>query len=186
MIRIVAGEARRRHLAVPENKKIRPTADKVREAVFNSLYGLRSASGQPFPQNLRVLDLFAGSGALGLEALSRGAEFVTFVDMEKSAIKAIHENLSKLGYSERAELVRFDALEYIKNKNEGWDLVFLDPPYEFENWEGLLSLLTKSAVLVIESNREIETAPELWETVKKGTYSNSYIKVCINTQIKEK
>ncbi len=186
MIRIVAGEAKRRHLVVPDSKKIRPTADRVREAVFNSLYKLRFASGQPVPQNLRVLDLFAGSGALGLEALSRGAQFVTFVDMEKSAIKAIYENLSQLGYLERAELVRSDSLEYIKNNAKGWDLVFLDPPYEFEDWENLLSLLAESAVLVIESNREIEAAPEIWETVKKGTYSNSYIKVCINTQIEKK
>ena len=175
MIRIVAGAAKGRKIKVPENAKVRPTTDRAREAVFNSLYSLGA------PENQRVLDLFAGSGAMGLESLSRGADFVTFVDYSKDSIKTVHENLNTLEFTERAELVRFDSLTYLKTEypKQSYDLVFLDPPFAFTEWDSMLNLLKESSILVIESNREIETDKNLWKVAKSAKYSSTYIKVCI-------
>ncbi len=185
MLRVVAGTAKGRKIKVPETEDVRPTTDRAREAVFNSLYSLGA------PMGMRVLDLFAGSGAMGLEALSRGAESVTFVDSSKTSIKTVHENLNTLDFVEQAELVRFDSVDFLKtqyqqpqnqqSQSEGrhYDLVFLDPPFAFNRWNVVFELLDKSKILVIESDREIETDDVVWEAAKTAKYSRTYIKVCV-------
>ena len=175
MIRIIAGDLKGRNIEVPKKAETRPTTDRVREAIFNSLYSLGA------PTDCKVLDLFAGSGALGTEALSRGATFVTFVDHSKDAIKTIHSNLNQFQYRDKVELIRFDALKYLESleasNNLAYDLVFLDPPFAFDDWDNLLRLLENSKILVIGSDREIEVDLEKWEVVKTGKYSSTYIKV---------
>jgi 16S rRNA (guanine966-N2)-methyltransferase len=121
-VRIVAGEYGGQHIAAPRRAGTRPTQDKVREALFSVLGPV---------DGLRVLDLYAGSGALGIEALSRGARDATFVDSDKSAARIVRENLERLGV-EGARVFRADALSFLRGAarhGERWDLVLCDPPY---------------------------------------------------------
>jgi 16S rRNA (guanine966-N2)-methyltransferase len=148
-MRVVAGEYRGRRLDAPAGTATRPTADRVREAVFNILGDVSGAV---------VLDLYAGSGALGIEALSRGAASATFVDRDERAVAAVRANLQAFGAV--ARVVRSDATAFL-GRDEGamYDLVFLDPPYDSapELGEGLTELLPKvvahDAVIVTESDK---------------------------------
>jgi 16S rRNA (guanine966-N2)-methyltransferase len=121
-VRIIAGQFRGRPLQAPPGVATRPTADRVREALFSML-----ASRFGSFEGLRVADLYAGSGALGLEALSRGAAHVTFVENEPSAQAAIKANAAKLGVAERVRIVGGSALAL--PRSEPFDLIFADPPY---------------------------------------------------------
>jgi 16S rRNA (guanine966-N2)-methyltransferase len=149
-VRVVAGELRGRKLVAPAGDATRPTADRVREALFSIL---GDVSG------LRVLDLYAGSGALGIEALSRGAAAAVFVDSSQAAVTAIRRNLSELGLE--APVQRRDALAYLAAAAAGdpYDLVFADPPYDSalrlgpDLAERLPPILSKDAVIVTESNK---------------------------------
>ena len=119
-MRIVGGVHKGARIYAPKGRDTRPTSDRVREAVFAILGSVEGTS---------VLDLFAGSGALGLEALSRGAASAVFVESDPVAVKAIERNVEKLGVH-GAEIVRSDAARYIARTPESYDLVFVDPPYE--------------------------------------------------------
>jgi 16S rRNA (guanine966-N2)-methyltransferase len=148
-VRIVAGSFKGRRLHAPPGRDTRPTADRVREALFSILGQL---DGE------RVLDLFAGSGALGLEALSRGAGEAVFVDSDSRAINAISRNLEAVGV--RAAVHRRDALAYLRAASDGpFDLVFLDPPYSSASElagslsEALPAVLSKNARIVSESDK---------------------------------
>lgn len=123
-MRITGGTLRGRTLKTPTDRSVRPTSDKVRQALFNIL-GERVVDA-------RVLDLFAGSGSLGLEALSRAAAHATFVEKDHRALKVIHENVEVLGVAERATLRRLDFVarpERLRDPAGSFDVVFLDPPY---------------------------------------------------------
>jgi 16S rRNA (guanine966-N2)-methyltransferase len=150
-VRIVAGEYGGRRLAAPRGGRTRPTADRVREALFSMLGPVADA---------RVLDLFAGSGALGLEALSRGAAEATFVDRSAAAVRAVRTNLEALGAG--AEVRRSDARAFLRKARAAgrqYDLVFLDPPYQragavAEALAGdLAAVLAPGARVVAESDR---------------------------------
>jgi 16S rRNA (guanine966-N2)-methyltransferase len=149
-VRVVAGELGGRKLVAPPGDATRPTADRVREALFSIL---GDVSG------LRVLDLYAGSGALGIEALSRGAALAVFVDSSPAAVTAIRRNLTELGLE--APVQRRDALAYLATAAGGdpYDLVFADPPYDSalrvgpDLAERLPPILSEDAVIVTESNK---------------------------------
>jgi 16S rRNA (guanine966-N2)-methyltransferase len=148
-VRVVAGRFKGRRLQAPQGAATRPTADRVREALFSILGPL---DGQ------RVLDLFAGSGALGIEALSRGASEAVFVDSSPRALAAVRRNLDAVGAE--ALVRRRDALAYLRDaKDGGFDLVFLDPPYSSaselagELSKLLPALLSKDALIVSESDK---------------------------------
>jgi 16S rRNA (guanine966-N2)-methyltransferase len=129
MLRIVGGKHRGRTIAAPQGLATRPTSSRAREALFNILIHANwRADGTSPLLEARVLDAFAGSGALGLEALSRGAAQVTFLDNDPDAIRLIGENLRKLGETAAAKVVRADALRP-PPAQRSCDLVFLDPPY---------------------------------------------------------
>ena len=120
-MRVVSGEHAGRRLTAPRGGRTRPTPDRVREALFSILGPIAG---------LRVLDLYAGSGALGIEALSRGAGEVTFVDSDAAAARAVRENLARVGSEQR--VFRADALSFLRGAarhGERWDLVLCDPPY---------------------------------------------------------
>lgn len=119
-MRIVAGTYKGARLVAPRGVRTRPTSDRAREAVFQLLGSVDGA---------RVLDLYAGSGALGLEALSRGALSAVLVDSEAAALGAIERNIAKLGV-EGARAVRADAVRFLTRSTDTYDVVFLDPPYE--------------------------------------------------------
>ena len=150
-MRIVGGNLRGRVLRAPGGAATRPTSEKVREAVFNILGSI---------EDDRVLDLFAGSGALGLEALSRGAAHATFVDAARPALTAIRGNLRELALEDRTTVVPGDAVGFAaRHQPEApWRLVFVDPPYRSElAVRAVLALppehLCDDAVVVIEHDR---------------------------------
>jgi 16S rRNA (guanine966-N2)-methyltransferase len=133
MIRIIAGEFGGRRLKTPATDKVRPTADRVREAWFSILQ--RSLRGA------RVLDLFAGSGALGLEALSRGAVTADFVELHRLALSALKANIKALKLDERAAVHRADALKFAERLHPGqYDVAFADPPYAEDQTARLVAL----------------------------------------------
>lgn len=160
MIRIIGGEYKGRHLIVPKSTSVRPTSDRVRESMFNILSSRTDLAGKS------VLDLFAGSGALGIEALSRGAAKVTFVDKSIDSLRVVKENLSNLGLSAQdrgqdvIKVIKSDALSFLAGSDEFFDVVFCDPPYQFDSWEKLIGLLNCTTA-VLESNREILGALEI-------------------------
>lgn len=123
MTRIISGDYGGRHIAVPATGT-RPTTDRVREALFSKLEAANSLKGA------HVLDLFAGSGALGLEAMSRKAATVTFVESATGAARTIESNVMELGLGTRARVVKERALQYVRRTNEQYTLVFIDPPYD--------------------------------------------------------
>ncbi len=127
-MRIVAGAHRGRTLVAPKGHSTRPTADRTRQALFNVL---EHATWSPGLEDARVADLFAGSGALGLEALSRGATFCRFIDTDPEAMSAIGDNIATLRLGDRAEVGQADAARLAPLEAEAppFDLVFLDPPY---------------------------------------------------------
>jgi 16S rRNA (guanine966-N2)-methyltransferase len=147
-VRVVAGAFKGRRLHAPRGGRTRPTADKVREALFSILGSV---------EGLRVLDLFAGSGALGIEALSRGASAATFVDSSSQAVGALRHNLVELGAE--GEVVRRDALRWLASAEGPYDLVFADPPYDLAAraagslTQRLPALLSPQARIVTESDK---------------------------------
>jgi 16S rRNA (guanine966-N2)-methyltransferase len=147
-MRVVAGEFKGRRLRAPRGTRTRPTADRVREALFSMLGELSGA---------RVLDLYAGTGALGIEALSRGAASAIFVERDPEAALAIEENLRSLGLDEPVR--RQDALRFVARGEGTFDLVFCDPPYDSVPRvagplaERLPALLARGARIVTESDK---------------------------------
>lgn len=153
-MRIIAGEFRGRRLPAPPDSRVRPTADRVREAWFSIL-------GDAIP-GARVLDLFAGSGALGLEALSRGAAHATFVELSARSIKALHANVAALDVADRATIHRGDVLRFVARLPErAFDVAFADPPYTTDQAEALRDRfrdLPFARVLGIEHRSALELA----------------------------
>jgi 16S rRNA (guanine966-N2)-methyltransferase len=124
-VRIISGTFKGRRLTAPAGRATRPTADRIRESIFNILAGSI--------RNRRVLDLFAGTGALGIEALSRGAGSAVFVDQARSALTAIRHNIRNLELDDRTRVIQWDIrknLNCLLSEPKGFDLVFMDPPYE--------------------------------------------------------
>jgi 16S rRNA (guanine966-N2)-methyltransferase len=169
-MRIIAGDFKGRVLKSPADKRTRPTSDRLRETLFNIL--------APRITGARFLDLCAGSGAVGIEALSRGAEHSTFVDRSREMIKLIEANLLLCRIpKERYEIVLGDAADFLKrvqnNSNAGWDIVFYDPPYSDDNTPTLTifsqyesSLLNENPLLIVEHHRK-NNLPDALNALKR-------------------
>jgi 16S rRNA (guanine966-N2)-methyltransferase len=171
-VRVIAGSARGRRLVAPAGTTTRPTADRVREATFNALGSLGAV------EDATVLDLFAGSGALGIEALSRGAAHATFVDDDRAATRAIEANLATTGLDERATVLTRSAASVLADASRAgrrWDLALLDPPYVFADWPTLLADLP-AAVAVVESGTEVELPPE-WRAIRQRRYGATLVTI---------
>jgi 16S rRNA (guanine966-N2)-methyltransferase len=162
-VRIIGGELRSRVISFPDADGLRPTPDRVRETLFNwlgqTLYGRT------------CLDLFAGSGALGFEAASRGAEKVVMVELDRAAVRALQDNIRKLG-SANVSVQGQDGLEFVLRNADKFDVIFLDPPFQKDYLPGLLEILperlNENGVVYVESGAAIEVPPP-WHTVKSGT-----------------
>lgn len=148
-MRVITGSARGRRLKELEGDKTRPTTDRVKEGMFSIL--------QFDIEGRRVLDLFAGTGQLGIEALSRGAASAVFVEHRADAVRLIRENLKVTDLSDRAQVVAGDAMAYLSGVREKFDLIFLDPPYESGLLERTLAhiarfdILSPHGIIVAES-----------------------------------
>ena len=165
-MRVVAGTLGGRRINAGGSETLRPTADRVREAMFNSLYSLGAIN------DAVVLDLFAGSGALGIEALSRGAARAVFVENDRQALTVLRGNLASLGLGGKATVVPADGSSFLA-RAEPYDLLLLDPPYSFDCWPELLAHPTDS-VVAIESDREIDL-PETWDTHRVRRYGGTVV-----------
>jgi 16S rRNA (guanine966-N2)-methyltransferase len=167
-MRVVAGTARGRTLVTPPGTRTRPTSDRVREAVFGALWSRGVVEGA------RVVDLFAGSGALGVEALSRGAGHATFVDSDRSARAAIKRNVERCGFGERATIVATPVERWLAALvDERFDLAFCDPPYAFDRWAGLLAAIP-AGLVVVESAGPVPL-PEGWSLVRESSYGGTWV-----------
>jgi 16S rRNA (guanine966-N2)-methyltransferase len=154
-VRIIAGEWRGRPLVAPEGRATRPTSDRAREGLFSML-----ASRLGTFEGLRAADLFAGTGALGLEALSRGARHCLFIDNDREAAESIRRNLDRFGASARAE-VRAQGVEHVPPPPEPCDLAFLDPPYKTELAAMALARLADPAWIAPGGLVSVETGDAL-------------------------
>ena len=170
-VRIGAGELRSRIITFPDAEGLRPTPDRVRETLFNwlgqTLYGKS------------CLDLFAGSGALGFEAASRGAEYVMMVEKNLQVFRALRDNAAKLGCTKVA--VRHqDGLEFISRDVQRFDVIFLDPPFQSDYLPGLLEMLPQhlsdNGVVYVESGVAIEVSSP-WQVLKSGRAGQVYFQL---------
>jgi 16S rRNA (guanine966-N2)-methyltransferase len=177
-MRIVGGTFRGRSLAGPNTQAIRPTADRLRESIFNIL---AHAYGDPV-RGARVLDLFAGTGALGLEALSRGAAFALFVDDGAEARAIVRQNVQTLGVAGVSRIFRRDATKLGDvHPNDPFSLVFLDPPYGKGLAEQALASartggwLTPDVLVVVEEIKGAFKTPEGFEEIERRDYDDTEI-----------
>ncbi len=168
-MRIIAGTLRGRILAAPRDRTVRPTTDRVKQSIFDVL-----ATRVDF-EGIEVLDLFSGSGSLGLEAVSRGAASATFVDTSRDSLSLLETNIRLLGLEERTTIHQAEVFWFLKNLRRPYDLVFVDPPFALDRIGELPSAIARSAVLkpdayvVMEHGKDSPVAVpgESFELLKK-------------------
>jgi 16S rRNA (guanine966-N2)-methyltransferase len=164
-VRIIAGRLRGSRIVVPDRPGLRPTPDRVRETLFNWL--------APVIEGARCLDLFAGTGALGIEALSRGAASCTFVESDRELARRIEDDLTRLDAGE-ARVVATDAESLLAGAQQPFDVVFLDPPFAANLWEAIASRLergwlARDAWIYVESPADARFAlPPTWQLHREG------------------
>lgn len=161
----MAGELGGRRLVTPDGTSTRPTTDRVREAIFNSLGSAGVLEGA------LVADLFAGSGAIGIEALSRGAGHCVFVERDRAALRALNDNLDALDLRDRSRVLASDSMSVAVTIDA--DIVFADPPYDFDAWDDLLGRL--SVDLVVAESGSTVTAPSGWSVVREKKYGRTRV-----------
>ncbi|MDY3859168.1 MAG: 16S rRNA (guanine(966)-N(2))-methyltransferase RsmD [Candidatus Limivicinus sp.] len=173
-MRVITGTARGRRLKTPENSDIRPTTDNVKESVFNII--------QFDIEGRRVLDLFAGTGQLGIECLSRGAAEAVFIDDSCEAVRIVKDNLKACGFS--APVLRQDALSYLRSCGK-FDLIFVDPPYDANLYEPVLEtinsvdILSDGGIILCESRRERYMPDMKAPYLKRRDYNYGRVKLTV-------
>ena len=166
-MRVVAGELRGRRFEGPPGHDTRPTTDKVREAVFNALTSL------DLVRDATVADLFAGSGGLGIEALSRGAAHVPFVERDRGALRVLRDNLRTLDLGGRTKVVAADAVTTLRGLDV--DLVLADPPYDFDRWSELLAA-SRADFVVAEAGRSLDVVEVPgWTAIRTKRYGRTWV-----------
>ncbi len=177
-MRITGGMARGQLLRVPSNLDIRPTTDRVREAVFSMLTALAITWR-------RCLDLYAGTGALGIEALSRGMQWVDFVDKERRCCDIIEQNLEKIGFRSHARIYCSDVTKILGTLSEKYDCIFMDPPYADSSLQNVIEevsdadILKKGTVLVVSHSSRVRLADAYGRLslIKAKNYGDSSISI---------
>ena len=161
-LRVIGGQWRGRKLQFPDRPGLRPTGDRIRETLFNWL--------GPHIHNAKCLDLFAGSGALGIEALSRGAAQCDFVDADREAANTVGHHLNILNATDRSSVSCDMAERYLRQTEDKWDIVFIDPPFDARLGMSTLTLLASSDRLAEASRVYFETSRSQPEPVPEGCY----------------
>ena len=176
-MRVITGTARGRRLKTPDNYDIRPTTDNVKESVFNII--------QFDIEGRQVLDLFAGTGQLGIECLSRGAAGAVFVDRDKDAVRIVKDNLKTCGM--KATVLQEDSILFLNHCGK-FDVIFIDPPYDSDLYESalkiinLVDILSEGGIIICEARRE-KVLPEMTEPYRKRKeYNYGKVKICIYTK----
>ncbi len=174
-VRVVAGTLRGRRISAPEGRQTRPTTDRTREAMFNALVSLGVLD------DAVVVDLFAGSGALGIEALSRGAARCTFVEGNAQAVAVIRDNVRTLGLEDRSEIIGGRVETALRTLGAA-NVIVVDPPYGYDRWPELLTslegALAADGVVVVESGADIEpiaAASGRWDVVRSKKYGRTWV-----------
>lgn len=171
-MRVITGTARGRKLITLEGNDVRPTTDKVKEALFSII--------QFEIEGRRILDLFAGSGQLGIEALSRGAASCVFVDSSKKSVEVVRQNLEATGFSKQSVVINSDSIAFLKSRGEKYDIAFLDPPYSKgllqKALEAIPRVMSESGIIVCEAPHDEELPQsagdfELWRKYKYSKVS---------------
>lgn len=183
-MRVIAGKARRTILETLPGIETRPTTDRIKETLFNVI--------NPYIGDCDFLDLFSGSGAIGIEALSRGAASVTFIENNKSAVSCIKSNLKKTKLEQDAIVLNADAVSCIKSleaKKQVFDIIFMDPPYEHELEKQILlalshkSILHENSIIIVEASLETkfdyldETGFQIYRTKEYKTNKHVFLEV---------
>lgn len=178
-MRIVSGSHRGRTIFTPDGRNTRPTSDQTRESIFNIL---DHADWAPPLEGAVVMDVFAGSGALGLEAISRGADFCVFVERHPQALAAIRRNIDHFSLGEEARIHRFDATKLKlapANRPKPFTHVFMDPPYGKGLWQPVLrrlpQYLADEAVVMIEETRDAEIKVSGWAIMADKVWGASRV-----------
>ncbi|MBR1728916.1 MAG: 16S rRNA (guanine(966)-N(2))-methyltransferase RsmD [Selenomonadaceae bacterium] len=175
-MKIITGKAKGLNLKTPKGLSTRPTSDRIKESLFSILNGMID-----FEEKI-ILDLFAGTGALGIESLSRGANHSTFIDKETTAI--INDNVNRAHFVDQSEIIRGDVFKIIKklaNQQKTFDLIFCDPPYNLGLWQRALveidelNLLKVNGIFIIEHgiNETIESQPKNLELIRQVKYGHT-------------
>lgn len=183
-MKVVAGKFKGRNLVENKFEHIRPTADMVRQALFNKLnFVIKSA---------KVLDLCAGTGALGIEALSRGASEVVFVDKDSRSLGLIKQNLANLGCNENFKIVKSDAVKFCQDCKEKFDIIIFDPPYKSNLYlpviEGIFNskMLTQDGIIAVEHSKDDSFQfDKFFEVIDQKTYGIkqiTYLKLSNNVE----
>ncbi len=166
-MRVVAGYLGGRKIEAPAGNSTRPTTDRVREAVFNSLGSMGVIEGA------LVADLYAGSGAMGIEALSRGAAHCTFIENDRSALRVLNDNVAALGLAGDINVIQGSVESHVQRLDV--DIVLADPPYDTADWAGLMANLS-AALLVAEGAKEVEPIVG-WSTVRARRYGRTWVTI---------
>jgi 16S rRNA (guanine966-N2)-methyltransferase len=168
-MRVIAGQLRGRTIEVPA-KGTRPTTDMVRGAILNSLVSMEAVEGA------RVADLYAGSGAMGIELISRGAAHCTFVERSADAVRVIRANLVKLGIANKATVLAGDSISVARSLT-AIDLAIADPPYGFGGWDELLAVV-KARTVVLEGDAEVEPPPG-WKLARHKAHGRTHVSILL-------
>ena len=177
-MRVISGTHGGRRFETTAGRDVRPTSDRVRESMFNTLFSMGVLDGTI------VADAFAGSGALGIEALSRGAEHVIFIEQEPRAVATVTANLEALDLMDRATIIRGDALEVLPRLTDV-EVALCDPPYSFDEWASL-ARTCPAAVLVAETGSAltgVESWEDSWEIHRSRRYGRTHVTVLRRPQV---
>ena len=178
-MRVITGLAKGRKLKTPKDYAVRPTTDNVKESVFNIIQN--DIAGR------KALDLFAGTGQLGIEAISRGASFCTFVDNSKNSLSIIRENINICSFGDKSEVIAADSVDFLKRCNK-YDLIFIDPPYDSDLYGKVLEniklfdILTEGGIIILEQRREFDTVQMPYPYVVLKEYLYGKIKIITYTR----
>ena len=175
-MRVITGSARGRRLKTLEGESVRPTTDKVKESIFNII--------QFDVEGSRVLDMFAGSGALSFEAVSRGANSAVLVDCDKNSVAVINKNIRALGFENVCKVLNMSCFDYVSTTANKFDIIFLDPPYNKGFIEPALSaisdgkLLAEDGIIVLESDdTDFKSEVSGLEVIKQKRYGRTFITI---------